>query len=121
MTSPHPPNTGMPENSILFAQMRLNGCLMNIMSSSMSHDFDFTAANSLVIPCASQEEIDHYWHHLGVGGNHSNCGWLNDKYGIFWQITPSFMPQIMADPSMCSRVIPLLRSMTKINIKDLFL
>src|SRR2546430_16057962 len=53
-------------------------------------DFKFTEAVSFVINCDTQEEIDYYWEKLTAGGGKEvECGWLADKYGLFWQIIPA--------------------------------
>ena len=48
-----------------------------------------TPANSYVITCDTQEEIDHYWDKLGNGGKYNKCGWLDDKFGVTWQVVPA--------------------------------
>ena len=52
-------------------------------------DFTFNEATSLLVNCADQAEIDHYWEKLGEGGEHGPCGWLKDRYGFSWQVAPA--------------------------------
>ena len=61
-------------------------------------DFTFNEATSLLVNCADQAEIDHYWEKLGEGGEHGPCGWLKDKYGLSWQVAPVGMEAMLKDP-----------------------
>jgi predicted 3-demethylubiquinone-9 3-methyltransferase (glyoxalase superfamily) len=61
--------------------------------------FPFTEAVSLAVPCADQAEVDHYWDGLlAGGGQESQCGWLKDRFGLSWQIIPSVLGELLADP-----------------------
>jgi predicted 3-demethylubiquinone-9 3-methyltransferase (glyoxalase superfamily) len=58
-----------------------------------------TDAFSLTINCESQEEVDYYWNKLlGGGGKEINCGWLKDRFGLFWQVTPTMLTELLGDP-----------------------
>ncbi|CAM4115008.1 VOC family protein [Flavobacterium weaverense] len=81
--------------------------------------YKFSAATSHVIECETQEEIDHYWTELGKDGKHSQCGWLDDKFGVTWQIIPSILGQLMADQEKAPRVIQAFMKMTKFDIETL--
>ena len=79
--------------------------------------FQFTPAVSFVIPCASQEEIDYYWERLSDGGTRMPCGWLEDRFGLSWQVVPAALDEIMQrDPSA---VMEALLTMQKIDIAAL--
>jgi predicted 3-demethylubiquinone-9 3-methyltransferase (glyoxalase superfamily) len=116
LESPYPPGSGMPEGTLLFTQFKLDGFIFNAMSSAIPHDFDFTPANSMVIECDTQEEIDHFWEALGVGGKFDRCGWLADKYDVSWQIIPSVLPGLMRDPEKAPRVAAVFMQMQKLEI-----
>lgn len=60
--------------------------------------FPFTEAVSFEILCADQEEVDYYWFTLLEGGQESQCGWLKDRYGLSWQITPKGLYELIEDP-----------------------
>lgn len=60
--------------------------------------FQFSPASSYVITCDTQEEIDHYWEKLGEGGKYRMCGWLDDKFGVSWQVVPRVLGELMNDP-----------------------
>lgn len=81
--------------------------------------YKFTPANSYVVTCDSQEEIDHYWDKLGEEGTYSKCGWLDDKFGVSWQIVPSVLGQLMNDPEKGQRVMNAFMKMTKFDIEKL--
>ncbi|MDE2805934.1 MAG: VOC family protein [Gemmatimonadota bacterium] len=79
--------------------------------------FKFTPAISFVVNCGSQKEVDHYWNALSEGGREGYCGWLDDRYGVSWQVVPSNMGELMsADPK---RVMEALLKMGKIDIDGL--
>jgi predicted 3-demethylubiquinone-9 3-methyltransferase (glyoxalase superfamily) len=78
-----------------------------------------TPATSFVIPCDTQEEIDYYWEKLGEGGRYDQCGWLSDKFGYSWQVVPTVLNQLMADPVKAPRVIDAFLKMTKFDIQTL--
>ncbi len=81
--------------------------------------YKFSPANSYVITCDTQEEIDHYWEKLGEGGKYSQCGWLDDKFGVSWQIVPKILGELMSDPEKSPRVIQAFMQMTKFDIQKL--
>jgi len=81
--------------------------------------YRFSPANSYVIECDTQEEIDHYWEKLGEGGKYDQCGWLDDKFGVSWQIVPAVLKELMADAEKAPRVIQAFMQMTKFDIEKL--
>ena len=78
--------------------------------------YQFSPANSYVITCDTQEEIDHYWDKLGDGGKYSRCGWLDDKFGVSWQIVPASLAKLMSDPERFQRVMKEVMQMKKLDI-----
>lgn len=117
--APHSEESGMPKGSLLFAQCKLNGVIFNFMSSTMHHDFDFSHGNSLVYECKDQMEIDHLWGKLGEHGVYERCGWLQDKYGVSWQVIPQILQKLVADPEKGQKVIQAFIPMTKFEIDKL--
>ncbi len=81
--------------------------------------YQHTPANSYVIECDSQEEIDHYWEKLGEGGHHDQCGWLADKFGVSWQVVPSILGELMSDPERAPHVSAAFMKMKKFDIQTL--
>lgn len=81
--------------------------------------YKFSPANSYVVTCDTQEEIDHYWEKLGEGGIYNRCGWLDDKFGVSWQIVPAILSELMSNPATANRVTEAFMQMTKFNIQEL--
>jgi len=85
-------------------------------------EFKFTEAISLQIDCEDQEEIDYFWERLTAdGGEEGPCGWLKDKYGLSWQVTPKGMDELFsdADQSRADRAMKAMLGMKKIDIAEL--
>jgi predicted 3-demethylubiquinone-9 3-methyltransferase (glyoxalase superfamily) len=83
--------------------------------------FKFSEAVSFQITCEDQDEIDHYWERLGEGGSEGPCGWLKDRFGLSWQVVPSGMDELFADPdqSRARRGMEAMFKMKKIDIAGL--
>jgi predicted 3-demethylubiquinone-9 3-methyltransferase (glyoxalase superfamily) len=73
--------------------------------------------------CRNQEEIDYYWEKLGAGGDPKaqQCGWLKDKYGVSWQVVPSMMPEMVANPGSpnSERAFAAMLKMKELDIAEL--
>ncbi len=81
--------------------------------------FQFSPAISLAVNCESQDEVDHFWDRLSSDGEQEMCGWVRDKFGVSWQVTPIAMYELMSDPSKSSAVMEALLTMKKIEISSL--
>jgi predicted 3-demethylubiquinone-9 3-methyltransferase (glyoxalase superfamily) len=83
--------------------------------------FKFTKAISFVINCQTQEEVDYCWNKLTANRQESQCGWLKDKYGLSWQVTPTILGELLADkdPKKAQRVMQAMLQMKKIDIAAL--
>ena len=84
--------------------------------------FKFTEAISLSIDCDGQAEVDHYWDSLLAGGGQpSACGWLKDRYGLSWQVTPRQLIELTtgADKAVAGRVFAAMMQMVKIDVPTL--
>jgi len=81
--------------------------------------YKFSPATSHVIECTTQTEIDYYWEQLGKDGKYSQCGWLDDKYGVSWQIVPAILGELMTDPEKAPRVMQTFMQMKKFDIETL--
>jgi predicted 3-demethylubiquinone-9 3-methyltransferase (glyoxalase superfamily) len=82
--------------------------------------FKFDEAVSFMVNCDSQEEIDYYWDTLTKdGGEESVCGWLKDKFGLSWQIVPSNIGELMAEPGRAKRVMDVVMQMKKLDMKKM--
>lgn len=84
-------------------------------------EFKFDEAVSFQINCETQQDIDYYWERLSTGGEEGPCGWLKDKYGLSWQVVPSGMEELFADPDpqRASRAMQAMLGMSKLDIAAL--
>jgi predicted 3-demethylubiquinone-9 3-methyltransferase (glyoxalase superfamily) len=104
----------------LTVEFRING--MNFVALNGGPQFKFTEAVSFCINVETQKEVDYYWKKLtSGGGEESMCGWLKDKYGVSWQVTPTILIKLMKDkdPAKSARVMQAMLKMKKINIAAL--
>ena len=83
--------------------------------------FTFSEAVSLQVHCRSQDEVDHYWAKLGEGGEEGPCGWVKDRYGLSWQVVPTVLLELVADPDRerADRAVAAMLRMGKIDIAEL--
>ncbi|MCE7072892.1 VOC family protein [Dyadobacter sp. CY327] len=95
----------------------LNG--FKFMGLNGGPHYQFSPATSFVVECDTQEEIDYYWERLGEGGSYNQCGWLDDKFGMSWQVVPSVLSKLMSDPEKAPRVIEAFMQMSKFDIAAL--
>ena len=82
--------------------------------------YKFTPALSLMVNCDDQAEIDALWEKLAEGGEHIQCGWLTDKFGVSWQIVPRALPELLGgDAQRTDRVMRAVMSMKKLDIAQM--
>ena len=83
--------------------------------------FKPTGAISFLVECDTQEELDHYWYKLSAVPEFEQCGWLQDKYGFTWQITPKLLPQFLTstDKEKSARAMRAMMQMKKIDMATL--
>ncbi|MCC6144285.1 MAG: VOC family protein [Candidatus Hydrogenedentes bacterium] len=112
---------GMPEGMVLTVKFTLAG--QPFMALNGGPLFQFNEAISFQVSCGTQEELDHYWQKLGEGGDPEAqvCGWLKDRYGVSWQITPRVLGQMLVDPDIArrERVMTALHQMRTLDIAGL--
>jgi len=84
-------------------------------------EFTFDEAVSLQINCETQDEVDYYWERLSEGGEEGPCGWLKDRYGLSWQVVPTGIEELFADPDpkRAERAMRAMLGMSKIDIAAL--
>lgn len=94
---------------------------MEMIAVNGRRGIEFNDSASITVLCETQEEIDQYWQKLTEGGSEGPCGWLKDKFGVSWQITPKCLSEYLADsdPERRSRVATAVFSMKKFNIAEL--
>lgn len=93
-----------------------------LMMLNWSGPFQFNQSVSFFIKCETQEEVDYYWDNLlADGGKESQCGWLEDKFGLSWQIVPKILGELMGSPDRekANRVMQAMMKMVKLDIATL--
>lgn len=108
-----------PAGTVMTAEFQLFG--QEFVALNGGPRFKFTEAISFVVNCESQEEVDDYWEKLSEGGEKSRCGWLKDKFGLWWQVVPTILAELMSDPDAqkSKRVMQAMLQMDKIEIEPL--
>jgi len=108
-----------PKGTVMMATFQLEG--QDFYALNGGPQFSFTPAISLYVNCETQEEIDELWNKLSEGGEPNQCGWLQDKYGLSWQIIPTILGKMMQDkdPTKSQRVLKALLQMKKLDIARL--
>ncbi len=83
--------------------------------------FSFSPAISFFISCNTQDEIDHYWNALSEGGKSNRCGWVDDKFGVTWQVVPAQLGDLLnhPDPAKAQKVLQVMLGMNKLIISEL--
>jgi predicted 3-demethylubiquinone-9 3-methyltransferase (glyoxalase superfamily) len=118
---PYPEGAPGQAGQIMIASFELDG--QQVTGLNGGPMFKFSEAVSFVIDCKDQEEVDYYWSKLTAdGGEESQCGWLKDKFGLSWQVTPSAIPELMskATPEQSARVMGAVMQMKKIDVATLY-
>jgi predicted 3-demethylubiquinone-9 3-methyltransferase (glyoxalase superfamily) len=112
---------GRPAGSVMVVAFELDGQAFTALNGGPV--FTFNEAISLQVSCETQEEVDHYWDRLSQGGDEKaqQCGWLKDRYGVSWQIVPTVLPEMLADPDTgrSQRAMAAMLTMKKIDIAAL--
>ncbi len=108
---------GKPAGSVLTVEFELNGQRFTALNGGPQ--FKFNEAISLEVTCETQQDIDYFWEKLGAGGEYSACGWLKDKFGVSWQITPAVLGEMLDDPDeeKVLRVTNAFLQMKKLDIE----
>jgi len=109
----------LPKGTVLTANFELNG--QQFMALNGGPHFTFSPAISFVISCQTQDEIDHYWKEMSADPAREQCGWLQDKFGMSWQVVPAILGKLMSsdDKQKTARMMQTLMKMKKIVIADL--
>jgi predicted 3-demethylubiquinone-9 3-methyltransferase (glyoxalase superfamily) len=108
-----------PEGTVMTVTFELDG--QKLLALNGGPQFTFSEAISFQVMCASQEEVDTYWSKLSEGGEEGPCGWLKDRFGLSWQIVPTRLTELLADPDRetAQRVMAAMLEMGKIEIDEL--
>jgi predicted 3-demethylubiquinone-9 3-methyltransferase (glyoxalase superfamily) len=108
-----------PKGTVMAATFQLEG--QQFYALNGGPQYKFTPAISLFVSCETQKEVDQLWDKLSAGGHKDKCGWLQDKYGLSWQIIPSMLGKMLADknPRKSQSVMKAMLQMDKIDIAKL--
>jgi predicted 3-demethylubiquinone-9 3-methyltransferase (glyoxalase superfamily) len=108
-----------PKGAVMSVTCELDG--LEIMAFNAGPQFKFNEAISFFVSCETQDEVDRLWLKLTDGGEESQCGWLKDRYGLWWQIIPTALGELMGDPDLAKagRVREAMLDMRKIDIAGL--
>ena len=116
----YPEGAPAPAGSVMIASFELEG--IQFVGLNAGPAFKFTEAISFAVTTENQEETDYLWNKLTAdGGKESDCGWLKDKFGLSWQITPRQLIELLSrsDKQKAARVMASMMTMKKINIAEL--
>lgn len=112
--------TKLPDPEVSVVRFELAG--LQVAALNAGSKVPYNEAFSFLVETGDQEETDYYWNALiANGGKEQPCGWLTDKFGVYWQVTPSILLKMIADPdkAKASRVMQAMYKMKKIVIADL--
>jgi len=111
---------GRPAGSVLTIEFEIGGQKFTALNGGPQ--FKFNESVSFVVNCETQNEVDYFWEKLTAGGGQeSECGWLKDKFGLSWQITPTVLIDMLndKDPKKAGQVMKAMMQMQKIEINKL--
>ena len=113
-----PPNE---PGTVKHSQFALEGEKFMLMEGGGEHKFNFTEAISLMILCEDQAEVDEFWDKFTAEGEESQCGWVKDKFGVSWQVTPKILLELVSDPDpeKADKAVQAMLKMHKIDIQAL--
>jgi predicted 3-demethylubiquinone-9 3-methyltransferase (glyoxalase superfamily) len=108
-----------PAGSVKVVEFTLMGQPFMAFSAGSLDAFNHSV--SFVIQCDDQAEIDRFWAALSEGGQAERCGWLKDRYGLYWQIVPAVLGDLMKDKdrARAKRVAEAMLKMIKLDITEL--
>ncbi len=112
--------TQLPNPELSVVRFELAGLPVQALNAN-SH-VPYNEAFSFLVETEDQDETDHYWNALTAGGGKEQpCGWLTDRFDVFWQVTPSILPRLLADADRdkAERVLQAMYKMRKIIVEDL--
>ena len=108
-----------PKGSVMTVEFELNG--QRFIALNGGPHFKFNEAVSFSVECQTQAEVDEYWSKLSDGGVEGQCGWLKDRFGLSWQVNPTILGEMLADPdpAKARRAMEAMLKMKKIDIAAL--
>ncbi len=122
MVARYPDDTGpAAKGSIMFMDFMLESQWFAAMDSGEDQPHKFNEAISFLVNCDTQQEIDYYWKKLSAVPESEQCGWLKDKFGLSWQVSPDSMNKMLAEgtPEQVARVTKAFLKMKKFDLAEL--
>jgi len=117
-TTPYPEGGPGPAGSVMTVEFSLDG--HGFVGLNAGPQFKFNESVSFAIECETQGELDYYWERLlADGGKPVACGWLKDRFGVFWQVMPAGIIRLFSDPKTAPRVMQAMQAMVKLDIAKL--
>lgn len=109
------------KDAIMFTDFMLENQWFSAADSGVEQPFVFNEAVSLLVNCDTQEEIDYYWEKLSAVPESEQCGWLKDKYGVSWQISPANLDKMLkkGTPEQVARATQAFLKMKKLDIAQI--
>jgi predicted 3-demethylubiquinone-9 3-methyltransferase (glyoxalase superfamily) len=107
-----------PTGSVMTVHFELDGREFVALNGGPAY-YGFNLAVSFVIDCKTPEEVDYYWAALTEGGREDQCGWLQDRFGLAWQVVPEGLPALLGDPDpeRAQRAMQAMMGMKKLDIR----
>jgi predicted 3-demethylubiquinone-9 3-methyltransferase (glyoxalase superfamily) len=112
--------TELPDPELSVVRFELAG--LPVVALNANSPATYSEAFSFLVETEDQPETDYYWNALTAGGGKEHpCGWLTDKFGVYWQVTPAILLRLVADPDRekAARVLQAMYAMKRIIISDL--
>lgn len=108
-----------PKGMLMSAVFELHGQTFFALNGGPT--FHFAQGISLFVSCETQDEVDYFWERLSEGGKKLPCGWLEDKFGLSWQIVPTILSEVLngKDKAGAARALKAMMGMTKLDIRAL--
>lgn len=110
---------GQKAGTVMAVNFQING--QDFIALNGGPLFKFNESISLLINCEDQVEVDYYWEKLSAHRENEQCGWLKDKFGLFWQVVPKGLHDLISDPTSekSQRAMTAMLSMKKLDINEL--
>ena len=117
--SRYPEDSPGPAGTVMTVEFELDG--KEFIALNGGPQYTFTPAISFSIDCKTQAEVDHFWERFSEGGEQIQCGWLQDKYGLSWQVVPSILPELLKsdNEAKADAVMQAMLKMVKLDIVEL--
>ncbi len=116
------PQAPFKPGSVMTVEFTLMGREFVALNGGSSPGFAFTQGISINVLCDTQQQVDEYWDKfIKAGGKPVACGWLNDHFGVAWQIDPKLLIDMITDrdPAKASKAMQSMMTMVKIDSEKL--